>query len=124
MPNAAQFFEKWTHILYTDSTVQPNGCIVLKKELYQIDSDGYPNIKVTIPGVGRTHLYGAKLMYMCHHRVTQVNGDVSHLCHQKLCVNVHHLIIEPRANNSARQACNNVGRCLEKQHDPPKCIFN
>ena len=47
--------------------------------------------------------------------------DVSHLCHNKLCMNVAHLVLESRATNNDRKHCWHLHRC-SGQHEP-HCVF-
>ena len=44
-----------------------------------------------------------------------VDGEVlhvSHICHNSLCVNIDHLILEPQKTNNEREACNAQKHCL------------
>ena len=43
--------------------------------------------------------------------------DVSHLCHNKLCINENHLIHEPHSINMDRKRCVSLGFC-SKSHKP------
>lgn len=49
MATEAEFFEKWTSILYTEASVQPNGCLEVLR--MPRNKQGYPIIKVTVPYV-------------------------------------------------------------------------
>ena len=43
--------------------------------------------------------------------ITQSGMDVSHLCHNTLCVNPQHLSYEPHQTNTVRRACISAGTC-------------
>lgn len=46
--------------------------------------------------------------------------DVSHLCHNSLCINEEHLSVEPHFVNNNRRACTEKNKCIS--HDPyPQC---
>ena len=48
--------------------------------------------------------------------------DVSHLCHNRLCVNIAHLSLEPRCVNEHRRHCKSIRYCTN--HDGyARCIF-
>ena len=46
--------------------------------------------------------------------------EVSHLCHNSLCVNPDHLVAETHAANVERLSCHALGHCI-RTHEPP-CI--
>lgn len=119
MATQDQFIDKWTSILYTEATATPSGCLEVQK--MRQNKNGYPELRVTIPGLGQKHLLVARLMYMCHHRVFNINGDISHLCHNRLCINIDHLVNESRTTNLKRQVCVHSGICT-KNHQP-HCLF-
>lgn len=72
-----------------------------------------------------------RVAYMCdrrllHHQVPQLNGDglqldVSHLCHNTVCINPAHLVLETHSVNMSRRYCRDSRRCLGG-HDPA-CLF-
>ena len=48
--------------------------------------------------------------------------NVSHICHNSLCINTDHLSLEPAHINNNRNFCRNRGRCYK--HEPfAKCLF-
>lgn len=120
MANLEEFYDKWSEILLTEGTVQPNGCI----EVLQMgkNKQGYPRINVTVPGIGQRTFIAARLMYICHNRQLDFPNDVSHLCHNRLCINIQHLVHEPRLTNLSRKTCKNARACTNL-HQPP-CLFN
>ena len=120
MDKQETFFEKWSCILYTEAHAKLSGCLELTNGA--TDRCGYPVMKVTLPNGKRYQVSAARLMYMCHYKLLTLHGDVSHLCHNKVCVNIHHLVCETREINLNRQVCKNRGVCT-KNH-MPHCIFN
>ena len=63
------------------------------------------------------------LSYMVFHQAMDITGkDISHLCHDRLCVPGEHLSAEPHAVNNARQKC--VNRCCCSGHGEfPDCVL-
>lgn len=51
------------------------------------------------------------------------NLDCSHLCHNALCVNTDHLILETHYVNNKRMRCRSANRCLG-HGELPKCKLN
>lgn len=49
--------------------------------------------------------------------------DVSHLCHNSLCINAAHLSYEPHPVNMLRRSCVNVGNCHGHGNYPP-CMLH
>ena len=70
-----------------------------------------------------------RLSYIIRHREQYPDGilpsvddegrklNVSHLCHNSLCVNPDHLTMETQAINNDRKSCKCSGRCL-RTHNP------
>lgn len=56
-----------------------------------------------------------------HTDSTGTRLDVSHLCHQPLCVNPEHLVLEPHRINILRITCQKQGKCTGDHS--PTCIF-
>jgi hypothetical protein len=114
-----EFWAEYTEFFHFQATAMPSGCLELQK--MKTNAKGYPDMRVTIPNHGRKHLLAARLMFMVHHRQLQIDGDISHLCHNKLCVNVEHLVNEDRQTNLSRKHCNKDRECSQKHQ--PYCIF-
>ena len=93
------------------------------------DSEGYGKKRVTWPNGRKTLTRVHRLAYMAHHnslKLPTVNNfgetlEVSHLCHNKLCVNPDHLILETPNNNMLRIHCRRAGVCTMAHVLP--CIF-
>ena len=73
-----------------------------------------------------------QIVYMAAHSQTNYgpngvnydNFDISHLCHNSLCVEASHLSREPRSVNNHRKTCKEEGRCYGGHGDYPACIFS
>ena len=121
------FFESAKLKLTGNSIAQgPMGCVI-----WQGGGDGrYGEVKLLSPGnpprriVYRVHRLA---MMIKLHQITLTGGVVSHRCHNKYCVNVEHLNIEPQYINNQRECCrSNIvnGRRKCRGHDTfPECIF-
>ena len=55
--------------------------------------------------------------------VEEEGMDVSHLCHNTLCINAAHLSYEPHAVNMLRRSCLGAGTCLGHGHGYPLCML-
>ena len=70
-----------------------------------------------------------RVAYMLHKKVTELPRtndagdlmDVSHLCHEKLCINPDHLVFERHSENMSCDACFRLGSCTTKHS--PSCIL-
>ena len=93
--------------------------------------DGYGVKKMTWPD-GRVKQERAhRVAYMLKHRLIRdevprldVNGldmDVSHLCHNQLCITPSHLVLKSHSTNMSRHYFVSAQSCIG-QHEPP-CRF-
>jgi hypothetical protein len=69
-----------------------------------------------------------RLKYVLDHGVhldtIQVEGfDISHICHNTLCINPLHLVFEPHRVNNNRQRCKNKQICFGHENRP-RCLLN
>ena len=118
---------RWEEMLEEVETNQ-DGCWICEENL---NSQGYPRIRYSVPGVYRCWSDGACMIwenietgktrrklvdfrttahsyvYWCEKGTSaQGNGmDISHLCANKKCVNIEHLCLEPHAYNLGRIGC-------------------
>ena len=94
--------------------------------------NGYGVKQVTWPDGSKYRERAHRVSYMLEHRLLHsqvprldVNGfdllDVSHICHNKLCIKPSHLVLESHLTNVSRHYCVLVQSCIG-QHDPP-CLF-
>ena len=89
-------------------------------------SQTYPKIKITHEKskyYQNMHVF----IYKVHHNILPYaksahNIEISHLCHNHLCLNVHHLNMESRSMNNIRKNCNRFKQC-SGHNDNPDCIF-
>ena len=113
--------------LLKKSIKQPEGtkgCIFWGKGLTK---DGYGRVRNPFQKKGEIHAH--RLMYMVSTECDSLPEKdplgrilhVSHLCHQKRCINIDHLVLEPHCVNNERTTCATQGAC-NKRHMPP-CIF-
>lgn len=106
------------------------------------DRDGYGRIKVTwlLPDgstVSKTER-APRIVYMlklnvhtkCDFPTSADSADgltvpleVSHLCHQRLCVNADHLSLEPRSVNMGRMHCKGQRQCHQCHEGYPRCLI-
>jgi len=118
------FFNRYRAILLSESAPMADSeCRLAGPTLIRsTNQGGYPFMKVRIPGTSKSKSVTiSRLMYMCSVRQIDLEGDVSHLCHRKQCLNIQHLVLESRAVNNRRQTCYAQGSCT-KLHEP-FCIF-
>lgn len=97
----------------------------------QISASGYGLQCVNWPREGKKVEKAHRVALMLKWRVTKsdfpavgVDGgpvECSHLCHNKICVNVDHLNLEPHSVNSERTHCKLQGRCTRCHF--PYCIL-
>ena len=87
------------------------------------DKDGYPMLRVTFRGK-RIWLRVCRLIYFLHFNF-ELNSryQVSHLCHNKKCVNIEHLNYETPVTNNQRKTCNSNRVCCCNHYGEPNCIF-
>lgn len=68
---------------------------------------------IKYPGDDKCHKVTVhRLRYILHLGFKpDINMDVSHLCHNSLCLNVDHLSLEPKSVNKSRSKCLNKEIC-------------
>lgn len=124
------FYRNILRDLYRNSTISLNGkdC---KEWNGACTESGYGRKRVTWPdgkkSMERTH----RLIYMAQHKIhySELKNknefgeqlDVSHLCNNKKCIEVDHLVHEPHSINMDRNECFKHGHC-SKVHSP-HCII-
>lgn len=96
-----------------------------------VDKQGYGVKWVKWPGGESMRVGTHRLAWMVAHRIPKwdvpqvaANGErmeVSHLCHNKICLRESHLVLEPHSANMERAHCAVVGACTEKHS--PRCLF-
>ncbi|KAK3599554.1 hypothetical protein CHS0354_035791 [Potamilus streckersoni] len=94
----------------TKNSDSSSNCTVWKSGL---DKDGYPILKKTFK-LKRYNLRVQRLLYYLESPLEWLDPKfhVSHLCHNKQCLNLEHLSYEPAVVNSQRNTCVSEGRCF------------
>jgi hypothetical protein len=98
-----------------------------KCKLFSLDSitdDGYGFFMISFRGRPRKKIRVHRLAYIAH--LTEAltpDQHVSHLCHNKLCTNLEHLLLESQKQkiNNRRNYCKNRDKCNRRHY--PYCIF-
>lgn len=93
------------------------------------DRHGYGKKKVKWPEgdqkVERVHrvayMLNTRLVSLPHSDASGAFLDVSHICHNKLCINPDHLVLETHLANMSRIHCHYSGVC-SLEHSPA-CFF-
>lgn len=95
-------------------------------------SRSYGRQRVKWPGIGMKIELVHRLNYMIHNKLTpssipteDEDGnklEISHLCHNSLCLNISHLVLEPHSINMERFHCK-VQHLCSGSHNPP-CLLN
>ena len=95
----------------------------------ELDKDGYPQMCKGLPGRVRSSKIAVyRLIYFNaypSHMFIKSPGkkiEVSHICHDKLCINWQHLSLEYKITNRQRNKCKKYGVCL-KHHCGRPCLL-
>ena len=95
------------------------GCILWTRST---GGSGYPQLNITVNGWGKRPVSVHQLVYILNNNdIDTTRYEISHLCGNKLCVNIAHLVQESPVQNSQRKTCHHEGRCFG--HRGPDCIF-
>ena len=90
------------------------------------NSNGYDVIKYKWPPDGSWHVINVhRLSYIVNKQILPdeiANLDISHLCHNKLCVSITHLNAELHGINKERETCANRNACQLHGNLPP-CLL-
>lgn len=110
----------------------PTGCLILPVKgktggyAYQLNKKGYLQMGSTCEGLGR--FTPSHLVWWVHKRQTiqPARTNISHLCHQRLCINIDHLVLEGATYNVSRNYCATTlevdGREISVCTHRPKCL--
>lgn len=92
--------------------------------------NGYPYMKIDVDGNGVKQVIGVhRVVMMCHLSKTEFSDglQVSHMCHNRRCVNINHLSLEPDFVNAGRNRCRTAGTCCGAHNSGgtafANCIF-
>lgn len=100
-----------------------NSCILY---LGRTKKTGYGIIDFKYPGKRFVPVHVHRLRYMIEQKSLHLNppeNHVSHLCHNRICVNIQHLSFEPPSINNSRQNCYSEKRCKQDHFPYPDCIL-
>ena len=117
-----EFIAKYSIKLNEKSAVSHNGLCKVWSGLTDRDGYGLMNVKL---GDKWFLKRVQRLAFVIENNVSfaDIEGfDLSHLCHQKLCVAKNHLCLGTREENNYRKGCTNYGRCFG-HGDKPDCVF-
>ena len=110
-------FEKYRIRIENHSEVDGGGCRLWRGAR----NHDYGVIKVILDGKAVTRTVH-RVALMCHtNNIIPSYLDVSHLCHNSLCVNPMHLVAEPHFVNNNRITCANNGVCMG-HGEYPNCL--
>lgn len=81
---------------------------------------GVINLKVFIDnGCIWKRFYTHRIMFMLENgHYIKEHYEVSHLCHNRLCLKTVHLCMEPPAVNKQRESCLVLGKCIGHGKNP------
>ena len=86
-----------------------NGCLIWEGGTM---SNGYPSIKAKRLNQPRFSISGHQFAYFLQkEQFLDTSLEISHRCHNKLCVNYEHLSQETRSTNDKRNTCKSSGTC-------------
>ena len=112
--------QQYGRLVNLKSVETESGCLIWQGQSrsYGATHYGIQNVR-WLPGLEFRHprkMYAHRVAYMTHHGTAlPSNCDISHLCHNSLCVKVSHMSCDPHAINNNRQHCKKFGSCLGHQ---------
>jgi hypothetical protein len=119
-------YKKQYEAILAKSQLDPkSGCILTMRPVSR--GQIYPKIKVThhkkayIQNI-HTFTYKYENNIEPHNRYAS-SLDVSHLCHNPLCINLTHLTLEPHRINIIRRTCHTLHACIG-HGDYPNCLIS
>ena len=93
-------------------------------------SDGkYGRKRVTFPDGNSKLMRVSRVVYLIKYKTFNIPDsdesgnpvEMSHLCHNSLCVNPDHLVLESKTSNLERKHCHSQNNCTETHF--PHCIM-
>ena len=129
-PEISRFFNEVRNILETPENLNflmnTHGCVIWTGPNLNKSGVEYGYKYVKLPNQNKkSRQYTHRLAYMFkigNFRLPR-GLDVSHICHNSLCVNPAHLSSEPHHINNNRIQCVNEGRCFGHQQYKT-CLLN
>lgn len=117
------FFEKYRQLFLENSAPSKNGeCLFWARKVLKT---GYGAVKYKCPVTRQWKCTTAhRLSFMVATKHLDIGDrDVSHLCHNALCIRLDHLSAEPHELNCERIKCVNRGRC-QGHGEYPLCLLH
>lgn len=100
------------------------------KQYASDNTRGYILVKLSVPDCSPASVILARAVYICRTgRLDLLPGGqmkdwhVSHMCHEPLCVQNDHLVLEPHYVNQGRRYCSPRDGCCRDHSGYPDCIF-
>ncbi len=87
-----------------------------------VNKDGYGVLKVKINDQYKVVSAHRLAYWVFIGHCDTVGYDASHLCHNKKCIRIDHISMEPTHINQSRKHCSNEGRCFT-HHGYLDCLF-
>ena len=111
---------KFNQIFESSSNMKATGC---KEWTRTLTHDGYPIFRTTYRG-HRMWVKAQRLAYYVAHNCSPIESGmhISHLCHNKICINPVHLHKETQTLNNNRNVCKREGVC-RGHYGHPMCIL-
>lgn len=110
----------------TDFQINPPHCLLWTMSC---SGSGYPQMKigkVFESRFGSKPVNPAHILYAFKNDIAIDDGtkEISHLCHNKMCLNVDHLSYELKIINLQRKHCVSIGGACIGHTGYANCIFN
>ena len=105
---------KYREKLAENSALAENGeCRIWCGAMKKSGNYGVMNVKLSRSSQWRC-IVVHRVSYMVNHNTVSLSTDldVSHLCHNSLCIKAEHLSLEPHHINNNRQYCKSKQQCL------------
>ena len=107
--------------------VGPHGCHLWQGAKWK--NNQYGKVLNPLPNKQTNYIGAHRLLFMMKNQLLMLpredeqgrQMDVSHICHQGLCLTVEHLVHEPHQINIERKQCKMAGQC-SLNHEP-NCLF-
>lgn len=122
-----KFWDRILKVISKHAEASETGCEIWKGTT---DKDGYPIMQVPWPGekrkLERVQRMRLRILHAGKYSLPKVNKygapmEVSHICHNRSCIKLDHLVLETHQQNMCRRHCVAARRCLGGHG--PACII-
>lgn len=105
--------------VFETKTIYVSGCLIWTGQ----QKKGYGVYETRFRGK-KIKMFAHRLSYFIHDNFNLMDHklNVSHVCHNELCVRKDHLSLEPQSINNRRKICKNNAECL-LHYGYPKCLL-